>query len=225
MPYDATNGHCNFDGSSDDCPYNFYRTSGDINARWGSMLANLATTVKFLDANTSRPGAWAYPDMLEVGRLANASEDRSHFGAWVIASAPLILGFDASDTSLLDRVWPTITNREVIAVSQTYAGSAGRRVEATAEHQVWTKPLSPSSFAVFVLSNASAPISVRVSLGDIDIALNGSRSVHVRDLYEHRELGILSGGVFVAKDLAPHDSRFVTLSLDQWSHEAEHDAR
>jgi hypothetical protein len=263
VPYDATNGHCNFDGSSDDCPcaraqspvpnagspvraplvrwythaaaapppstargsYNFYRTSGDINARWGSMLANLATTVKFLDANTSRPGAWAYPDMLEVGRLANASEDRSHFGAWVIASAPLILGFDASDTSLLDRVWPTITNREVIAVSQTYAGSAGRRVEATAEHQVWTKPLSPSSFAVFVLSNASAPISVRVSLGDIDIALNGSRSVHVRDLYEHRELGILSGGVFVAKDLAPHDSRFVTLSLDQWSHEAEHDAR
>jgi hypothetical protein len=30
----------------------------------------------------SRPGGWAYPDMLEVGRLHNFSESRSHFAAW-----------------------------------------------------------------------------------------------------------------------------------------------
>ena len=79
----------------------------------GSIMMNvqeLATVVRYLDSNTSRPGAWAYPDMLEVGRLANVTEDRSHFGAWVIASAPLILSFDASRKEIVDRVWPVITN-------------------------------------------------------------------------------------------------------------------
>lgn len=42
----------------------FYRTSGDINAHWGAMLANLASTKRFLESNASRPGVWAYPDML-----------------------------------------------------------------------------------------------------------------------------------------------------------------
>lgn len=56
VPYDASDGHCRFDGSEHDCPYNFYRTSGDINARWPSMLANLETTLRFLQANASRPG-------------------------------------------------------------------------------------------------------------------------------------------------------------------------
>lgn len=67
VPYDASDGHCHFDGSADDCPYNFYRTSGDINAHWGSMLANLASTVRFLETNVSRPGVWAYP----VSAMAN----------------------------------------------------------------------------------------------------------------------------------------------------------
>ena len=192
VPYDASNGHCLFDGSKDDCPYNFYRTSGDINARWGSMLGNLATVVRYLDSNTSRPGAWAYPDMLEVGRLANVTEDRSHFGAWVIASAPLILGFDASRKEIVDRVWPVITNKEVLAVSQSYAGSAGKRIEMSEDHQIWSKPLGDGKFAVFVLSNSSVPITVDVKLGDIDKSLNGtSRAVHVRCLYMHKDLGIV----------------------------------
>ena len=85
-------------------------------------MDNLASTTKFqnLDRPLAGQGCWAYPDMLEVGRLANATEDRSHFGAWVISSAPLILGFDASEREAVERVWPTITNHEVLAVSQSY---------------------------------------------------------------------------------------------------------
>ena len=75
--------YCDGDADPSDCPYNFYRTvrafcnsgpshisccwsrpefaplldqSGDINARWPSMLANLETTLRFLQANASRPG-------------------------------------------------------------------------------------------------------------------------------------------------------------------------
>ena len=147
-------GHCTGTTDVSDCPYSFYRTSGDIYHTWGAMLANLASTVPFLTGTKplSRPGGWAYPDMLEVcararlvglgvrsretcstcgharfwarprpaspeaaaalgadtarvpacpnaragahaalqvGKLANFTESRSHFGAWAIMSSPV----------------------------------------------------------------------------------------------------------------------------------------
>ena len=83
---------------------------------------------------TTRPGCWAYPDMLEVGNIPqqyNASihdMDQSHFSAWCIVSAPLILGFDLTNNTIMDRVWPVITNTEVLEVSQQWAGHPGRRI-------------------------------------------------------------------------------------------------
>lgn len=75
VAYDASNAHCAFDGSRDDCPYNFYRTSGDINARWTSMLANLATTLRYRESPPlSRPGAWA----CTAGRLEHALRRMLH---------------------------------------------------------------------------------------------------------------------------------------------------
>ena len=57
--------------TADWCPFNWFRTSGDINPSPTSWLANLQTTRPFQDAGSplSRPGCWAYPDMLEVGRI------------------------------------------------------------------------------------------------------------------------------------------------------------
>lgn len=72
-------------GAVSNCPYNVYRTSHDIEASWASMLNNLNSTRPYLaDPPLSRPGAWAYPDMLEVGRMPSFEEDRTMFGAWVI---------------------------------------------------------------------------------------------------------------------------------------------
>ena len=87
------------------------------------MFNNLQTTVKFssVDPPLSRPGTWAYPDMLEVGNLASHAEDRAHFAAWCIISAPLVLGFDLTNSDTMDRVWDIIANPESIAVSQTWA--------------------------------------------------------------------------------------------------------
>ena len=56
--------------------------------------------------------------MLEVGRMPSVVEDRTHFGAWCIISAPLILGLDLRDDKEVDRVWDIITNKEAIAVNQ-----------------------------------------------------------------------------------------------------------
>jgi len=65
-------------------------------------------------------------DMLEVGRMPehNAAESRSHFAAWAMVSAPLVLGFDLSDKAKLATAWPIISNKEVIAISQTWVKGA-----------------------------------------------------------------------------------------------------
>ena len=122
----------------------------------------------------TRPGAWAYPDMLEVGRLANATEDRTHFGLWAVSSSPLVLGFDLADSATTGRVWDIVTNTEVLAVNQAWHGDAGRRILATPAAQAWAKRVGASAWALFVLSNASAPVDVGVALADVAPQLNGT---------------------------------------------------
>ena len=55
--------------------------------------------------------------MLEVGNFPGPNafnESRSHFGAWAVVSAPLILGLNVTDKARLDAVWPILSNTEVI---------------------------------------------------------------------------------------------------------------
>jgi alpha-galactosidase len=118
------------------CPMNWFRTSGDINSSPQSWLANLQTTIKFqdLDAPLAQPGCWAYPDMLEVGRVMEPAPgsfftwNRAHFGAWCITSSPLILGLELTDAKL-GPILDIIGNREAIAVNQHWSGHPGMLVE------------------------------------------------------------------------------------------------
>lgn len=109
------------DRNVSNCPHNYYRTSGDIKASWSRMMNNLHSTLKFSDESEAPsrnyPGCWAYPDMLEVGRMKTFNEDRSHFGAWVITSSPLILGHDLTDDATNEKIFPIVTNKEAIEVS------------------------------------------------------------------------------------------------------------
>jgi len=116
------------------CPWNFYRTSGDVRATYPSIVGNLQTTIQYAQQNLSRPGCWAYPDMLEVGVLKTPfsadrglteAETRAHFGSWVIVSSPLTLSHDVNNVTVMDAIWPVISNPEVIAVSQSWAGHSG----------------------------------------------------------------------------------------------------
>ena len=142
------------------CPYNFFRSSGDIKSVWDRVIANLLSVTKFLVASktvsvgasraggipspprppappgqgaagapASRPGCFAYPDMLEVGRMEGSgqssaamseAESSSHFAGWCIVSAPLVLGFDLANATRMELTWPHISNRRAMAVSQTW---------------------------------------------------------------------------------------------------------
>lgn len=68
---------------------------------------------------------------VQVGNLPTFNESRAHFGAWCIVSAPLILGHDLNSTTVNDEIWPIITNKAAIAVSQSYAGHPGSLISST----------------------------------------------------------------------------------------------
>ena len=116
----------------DTCPFSFYRISVDVAPQFFSTVHNLNRALPYLQTvkPLSRPGCWAYPDMLEVG-VAPMSfvESQTHFAMWAITSAPLILGFDLHDSEVVNANWAIIANKEVLNVSQTWAGHPGYLVK------------------------------------------------------------------------------------------------
>jgi hypothetical protein len=67
---------------------NLWRTTGDIQANYASMLSIFHQNVNL--AAYAGPGQWNDPDMLEVGNGMSAAEDRSHFSLWAEMAAPLL---------------------------------------------------------------------------------------------------------------------------------------
>ena len=51
----SNSNYCTGDSDPSDCPYNFYRVSGDISASWNAMLGNLAYTLPFLGEGVPPP--------------------------------------------------------------------------------------------------------------------------------------------------------------------------
>ena len=208
-----SNNGCSGALEEEQCPYQYYRTSADIDVTWESVMANLISAVAFSGDKPllSRPGLWAYPDMLVVGFLPTAVEDRSHFGAWAVLSSPLTLSFDLTDTATLDRVWPIISNVHLLRVNAAWAGSPGRLVRATAEHMLFAKPLGGGEHAVFVLATGSTSTSVEIRMPDVVGTTDDQTVVRVLDAYDDaRDLGqtLVEGRAFATGPIEPRDSRF-----------------
>ena len=229
-----------------DCPMNFFRSSTDIRPTYGSMLINLRSTSAYNGAGLTGPGCWAYPDMLEVGVTnsqragctawgqrgctLDAVEARTHFAAWCLVSAPLVLGNDLTDGATMDAVWPIVSNREALAVNEAWAGDAGVLLKQSddsvtmsncswfngggCEHprwMVWKKQLNASAVALLLMNNAEAPQDVAVTwLADLP-----RDALHcpcaVRDVHGHKDLGVHADG-FTAAGLGAHDSAFLVVT-------------
>jgi alpha-galactosidase len=231
------------------CPWHFYRTSGDVRASYSSVVGNLATTNKYATQNLSRPGCWAYPDMLEVGcahgpggshdpGLSDA-ETRTHFGAWAIVSSPLTLSHDVNNATIMDKIWPVISNTEVIAVNQAYAGHSGSPfkksvdtvtlgaidysalekgadyssvgpVEAAAFQYLY-KPMAwdGSKTAVLLMNSDTASQDLTVNFADIPGL--SCTTCKVRDIWNHKDLGSATTS-YTAKAVASHDAAFLVIS-------------
>jgi alpha-galactosidase len=184
---------------------NLWRTTGDIEDTWPSMLSNLDQSAQH--AHAAGPGAWNDPDMLEVGNGGmSEGEYRAHFSLWAIEAAPLIAGNDVRTMS--ERTKAILLNAEVIAVDQDSLGVQGILVSAgPPELQVWAKPLRDGSRAVALLNRSGAPARITASFRRAGL---GADSATVRDLWAHADLGTF--GRQYAVTVAPHDVVLVRIT-------------
>ncbi|KAK3264938.1 hypothetical protein CYMTET_26350 [Cymbomonas tetramitiformis] len=158
-------------------------------------------------------------------------EAESHFSLWALMSSPLILGLDLSQAPqwALD----IVGNDEVIAMNQDAAGHQGNLV-AEVKHgsilggkcvslgncthtQVWRKQLAGVQSVGVVLFNRgddwteNSPKwqveTVQIPFSKLGFAADVS--VHVRDVLEHKDLGVMTGSV--ALPVPPHGVRTLVL--------------
>jgi alpha-galactosidase len=173
---------------------NLWRIAFDINASWSSITG-------LIDAESplspyAGPGHWNDPDMLEVGNgILTEDEDKSHISMWAMLAAPLIAGNDLRSMSAA--VTTVLTNAEILAVDQDAMGKQGTLV-ATPQSglQIWSKPLSGTNVRAVALLNrnaSAAPITVNFT----QLGLS-SGAASVRDLWQHTDLGMFTGGYTAA---------------------------
>eukprot|EP00039_Didymoeca_costata_P022444 m.4521 g.4521 ORF g.4521 m.4521 type:complete len:433 (+) comp3005_c0_seq1:149-1447(+) len=211
------------------CPFSFFRVSEDVAPQFFSVIFNALRAVPYLGAKPmSRPGCWAYSDMLEVGVGLNHDESQSHFALWSIISSPLILGLDLTNDTMMDPIIDIISNKEVIAVSQSYFGHPGRLVLNSSEYfhttclhgatgsrgspcdlpeyQVWAKTQGDDVEAVLIINIANATKTISVPLSSIGM----QGSVHMRDLWKGTDNGTVSNNIVVT--LPSHGNAMVRLT-------------
>lgn len=160
---------------------NLWRTTGDISARWDSLMKILDRQAEL--AAYSAPGAWNDPDMLQVGNPGlNESENRAHFSLWALLNAPLMAGNDLA--SMDEATRRILTNREVIAVDQDWGGRQGERLRDDDEREVWAKPMSDGGIAVVLLNRGDADADIAV--GRAELGLPAATRCKARDLWHGR---------------------------------------
>jgi alpha-galactosidase len=171
---------------------NLWRTTGDIVPKWSTQKKDdFLGVVEILDLQDglqtyAGPGHWNDPDMLEVGNPGmTPTEYRSHFVMWCILAAPLMAGNDIMH--MTDDTRAILTNKEMIAIDQDALGIQGHRVRKEGDLEVWSKQLSDGSRAVALLNRGASEQKITATW--TDIGYPESLSAHVRDIWNHKDLG------------------------------------
>ncbi len=182
-----------------------WRTTGDIEDTWASMLTN--ADLSSLHQAVAGPGGWNDPDMLEVGNGGMTdAEYRAHFSLWAIMAAPLIAGNDLRSMAAATR--DILTNGEVIAVDQDSLGVQGWVAEqAVPGLQVWVKPLKTGARAVLFLNRTDGPAPMRADFTAVGLPAARAK---VRDLWAHEYRGEFTGSYTAT--VPSHGVVMVTLS-------------
>jgi alpha-galactosidase len=149
---------------------NLWRTTGDINASYGSMLSIFHQNVSL--TSFAGPGGWNDPDMLEVGNGMSFTEDRAEFSLWAEMAAPLISGTDLRSAG--PATMSLYTNTDVIAVDQDRLGRQGRQVSSSGGLDVLAKPLSNGDVAVVLFNENGGAATISTSASAVGAASSSS---------------------------------------------------
>jgi len=177
---------------------NLWRTTGDINDSFASMVSNLSGNSP--PAYAAGPGRWNDPDMLEVGNGGMTStEDQSHFSLWCLVSAPLIAGNDV--TGMSAQTFSILTNAELIAVDQDPSGEQGVALPNTGTNQIWVKSLGTdfTTKAVGLFNPNTNAATITVNWTNVGLLAG---SVAVRDMWAGANLGVFTNSF--TTNVPPH---------------------
>ncbi len=183
---------------------NQWRTTGDINASWGSVTGIIDQQVNLYTysgpGTAGQEGGWNDPDMLEVGRGLTPDEDKSHFAIWCLLAAPLIAGNDLTNMSTATKA--ILTDTELIAVDQDSLGIQAQRISSANNLEVWARPLTGNARAVGLFNRSGATATITVNWSDLNkwsaYPWTTSQSVTVRDLYGHTDVATNQTGSYSA---------------------------
>ena len=163
---------------------NLWRTTGDISDKYDSM-----SLIGFSQNGLEKfagPGHWNDPDMLEVGNGGmNRDEYRTHMALWALLAAPLLAGNDLR--SMTAETKEMLTNGEVLAVDQDAKGAQGHRIWEEGPLEIWTRSLADQSQAVGLFNRSEADLKMTLDFK----AIGFSGPAKVRDLWEHKDIGIV----------------------------------
>ncbi|GAB5362541.1 hypothetical protein AAMO2058_000806200 [Amorphochlora amoebiformis] len=218
------------------CPFNIYRTSVDVRAQYGSILYNLGSVQEYSEKNLSRPGCWAYPDMLEVGCKEGPGgsadvgltpeETRTHFGAWCIVSSPLVLSHDIYNDTIMDEIWPVISNTDAIMVDQAWHGFSGGVFKSAKDcavkykpdgmesvcfpsYQYFYKPINDTTDAVLLLNSEDTTADLTLTFSEIPDAAC-TKDCTLYDIWTHKSMGVELTSVTMS--VSSHDAAFFLVS-------------
>lgn len=159
---------------------NLWRTTGDINDSWSSMLSIMKQNLPLSAA--AGPGHWNDPDMLEVGNGGMTdTEYRTHFSMWSVMAAPLLIGSDLRKAT--PETFDILSNREVIAVDQDPLGKQGTVLSSDEGRWVVSKELKDGSRAVALFNETGS--AQRISTTAAATGLPRAAAYTMRDLWEH----------------------------------------
>jgi len=189
-----------------------WRTGGDIQCNWNSVLAQMNANDRMV--NIAKPGNFNDPDMLEVGNPGlTLDEQHSHFGMWCIASSPLLISTDIIHASKQTII--LLTKTEAIEVNQDLGLNGRIQGRSVVLHKqpntrVWVKPLADGKrYAVFLVNIGNTAQILTVSFTDLNFP---GTSAAVRDLWNEKDIVNITNGVFTSSRAVPsHGSVFITL--------------
>jgi alpha-galactosidase len=184
---------------------NLWRTTGDVEAKWGSIYAIIGQQNGL--AKYAGPGHWNDPDMLEVGNgKLTPAENRAHFSMWAMLAAPLLAGNDLPN--MKPEIKAILTNRDVIAIDQDVLGKQGTHAYSDGEVDVWTRHLSGGALAVAVLN--AGPDRVATHPFHLSLAKLGIHGPQKgKDLWTGKEVTLTDGQPV---ELATHDILLVRIA-------------
>jgi len=177
----------------------------------GQGTADVIEYIGTLDlTNNTGPFNHMDPDFLETlfPLTFTFIDSRTEFSFWSLWSAPLFVATDMRNLTAEKR--EILTNEEVIAIDQDPLSITGKRIfNATDGGQAWSKPLEQGNLAV-ILYNSHNKNNITVTVTWDQLGLNPNKSFEVRDLWQKKSLGQVSGK-FESRTLPPHDVQMLKI--------------